>query len=70
MARALKVHSWASKELNILGLSNPVVNALDEGGDLMGTLAKKALSFLKTESVRFDIWKIEVEVQGPVQNAV
>ena len=56
------------------GLSGSGVVAVDEGGDFLGPLVKKALSVLKPEAleslgaVRFDIWK--VEVQGPVQSAV
>ena len=50
--------------------------AVDEGGNFLGPLVKKAWSVLKPEAleslgaVRFDIWKVEVEVQGPVQSAM
>ena len=49
---------------------------MDDGGDFLGPLLKKALSLLKPEAleslgaVRFDIWKVGVEVQCPVQSAV
>ena len=58
------------------GLSGSGVVAVDEGGDFLGPLVKKALSVLKPEAleslgaVRFDIWKVEVEVQGLIQSAV
>ena len=58
------------------GLSGSGVVAVDEGGDFLGPLVKKALSVLKPEAlkslgaVRFDISKVEVEVQGPFQSAV
>ena len=58
------------------GLSGSGVVAVDEGGDFLGPLVKKTLSVLKPEAleslgaVRFDSWKVEVEVQGPVQSAV
>ena len=57
-------------------LSGSGVVAMDECGDSLGPLVKKALSVLKPEAleslgaVRFDIWKVEVEVQGPIQSAV
>ena len=49
---------------------------MDEGGDFLGPKVKKALTALKQEALEslgavcFDIWKVEVEVQGPVQSAV
>ena len=58
------------------GLSGSGVVAVDEGGDFLGLLVKKTLSVLKPEAleslgaVRFHIWKVEVEVQGPVQSSV
>ena len=58
------------------GLSGSGVVALDEGGDFLGPLVKKGLSISKPEAsesldaVRFDIWKVEVEVQSTVQSAV
>ena len=57
-------------------LSGSGVAAVDEGGGFLGPLVKKGLSISKPEAsesleaVRFDIWKVEVEVQGPVQSAV
>ena len=58
------------------GLSGSGVVAVDESGDLLAPLVEKSLSVLRPEAleslgaVRFDIWKVEVEVQGPVQSAV
>ena len=58
------------------GLSGSGVVAVVEGGDFLGPLVKKDLSVMKPEAleslgaVRFDIWKVEVEVQGPIQSAV
>ena len=55
--------------LVVIGLSSSGVDALDEGGDFLGPLVKKSFSVLKLEAfefleaARFDIWKVEVEVQ-------
>ena len=78
---ALSSKSLEAPGMSVSGVDGPRLSgsgvvAVDEGGDFVGLLVKKALTASKPEAleslgaVRFDIWKVVVEVQGPIQSTM